>query len=211
MNNDTAILAPAFYPNLYPVRHLRDSAQKYGVPVKFYGTGRPYHHWFHTQVTYLIPEIMEAQNAGFENVLYTDASDAIFLSDLALIESTYRHAGSPDVLFSCEHGAELCAGGWMGKIEPVLEALRLIADMGEANPQDSWRTLHRDGLARISPDITRQLFQTVEDYLEVRDGQIYNPITRSYPKILHWNGGYTDPIDGKDAIMLPLIKRLEGE
>jgi hypothetical protein len=48
------------------------------------------------------------------------------------------------------------------------------------------------------------------DDLEVREGSLYNLVTDTYPCIFHYNGGYSDPVTGKEDRIEPWRTRLEG-
>jgi hypothetical protein len=210
------VLAPAYYNSLYPVRYLDQSAKRYGIDVHWYGLGKPYPGWYDVQIIDLLDELAKVITP---HVLYTDASDAIFLSGLDEIWQKYVDMDMPDILMSKElSGAN--AGGILAYKDSLigeLEYLRqyIIDGPDPDNPQERWRALIADSKpstrdAYIKLDQESEIFQVVDEPLDMVDilGGVYNPRTVNYPSILHFAGGYTSSIDGKARLIEPYWSKL---
>lgn len=207
------VLAPAFYVNpAYSTRYLRISAERCGVPVRWYGAGEPYRGWLDVQLVHLIEELKRVTTS---HVLYTDSSDSIFLSDLNEVWAKYVLMGEPEILLSVERDGGICAGGWMGRRLDAIDVLEWLFDAYEdSNPQERWREFYKhegEGFG-IQLDTERRIFQVADEPLEIVMG---NKRVRSshgtLPCVLHWAGGYTDPHVGKAALIEPAWKQLGYE
>ena len=205
------VIAPAYYQSLYPVRYLVESAKRHGVDIYWYGLGKSYTDWFNIQlidILELLPSIKST------HVLYTDASDAILLGNLAEINTKYLLLDQQPILLSRERSG-ICAGGWIAEKQALKEALEWLVfrmdkfDIGPdpRNPQERWRYGVESGELRkwlgFTPavDEKSEIFQVVDEPLEIKDGRVYNPRTNRYPSIIHFAGGYSDPQVGKYEIM----------
>jgi hypothetical protein len=205
------VLAPAFYSDPpHSTRYLRQSAARYSVPIRWYGEHQPYPGWHEVQIVRLIAEL---QDINTPHVLYTDASDAVFLSDLAEIELKYDTLGRPPILMSREHDG-LCAGGWMGWTSYAIEALTVLRDRypDESNPQTRWRRGRKDGAVRVTTDEDSDVFQVMTGeagaHVQIVGRRLMNTRPGSFPCIAHWAGGFSDPEVGKGAMIGPWWKRL---
>lgn len=203
------VIAPAFYPDLYNVRYLAESAERHKVPVKWYGQGLPYKGWFDVQVDCLLNLIPEIPTS---HVLYTDASDAFFCSDLVEITGKYLHMGEPKILVSQERSG-VCAGGWLAEKTKICETLSVLKyfrpeDPDPDNPQVRWRKALESKIIGADSDVACDIFQVVDEPLQVKNGRIFNPRTVRYPSVVHFAGGYTDPVGGKAAQIEPYWREL---
>lgn len=207
MSNDFTVLAPAFYKDWSKVKYLKQSAERWNVPITFYGFDEPYKGWHDVQIDRLI---IELEKLDTECVLYTDASDA-------LINDTFKFMPESQIEFSVEADGNICAGGWYANRLKILEILRILKDFKPCkdcgpdtmNPQTKWRCFLKwtgdDGVFR---DYGRLIFQVADEPLEIKDNRVYNPRTNSTPFIVHWAGGYTDPEAGKAALIEPYWRQL---
>lgn len=104
-------------------------------------------------------------------------------------------------------------GGWIGKVEVVRQLWRRGLDLygGEENDQGIFQGLLVDGSAwNIVLDHECRIWQTSPD-MDVNVGwersgksgelRCKNRLTRTYPCVLHFNGGYADPVEGKKERM----------
>jgi hypothetical protein len=213
------VLAPAFYDNHeWATRYLRQSAERHGVPITWYGVGEPYRGWHDVQLVRLLAELRKVDTS---HVLYTDSSDAMFLTSLDEIERTYvRELGNPALLISVEHDGGVNAGGWMGQTQWAIDALDWLNnwtfDGDDYNPQNRWREALVSGeLFGAEKDLSRAVFQVADETLfwgvPGMPGRVQTIHSRSYPAVLHWAGGYTDPKIGKAALIEPVWRELGYE
>jgi hypothetical protein len=196
------ILAPAFYNDWNKVRYLKQSAERWHVPITFYGFGEPYKGWFDVQVTRLLQEIEKAPTT---HVIYTDASDALINGPIPRLDS--------EICYSVEQDIKMCAGGWLGPKNLALQILTLVRDCeldhpDFMNPQERWRAILPKTGHYTWPDYHRSFFQVADEPLEIQDKRLYNPRTQTFPFIVHWAGGYTDPKVGKAALIEPYWSQL---
>lgn len=201
------VLAPAYYPSESKVKYLTKTAEYYGIPLKLYGVEQPYKGWINVQIDELINQLEELETSHF---IYTDASDAFFLSDLDEIINKYKGYGRPPILFSLEQDG-INAGGWMGEVIAGIEALRIL--QGEdfskiSNPQIRWRMAVSKCRIKIATDDFSSIFQVSGPELKVIGKRLYNPITCRMPSIVHFAGGYTDPETGKAELIEPVWNKL---
>lgn len=104
-------------------------------------------------------------------------------------------------------------GGWIGKSEVVRQLWRRGLDLygGEENDQGIFQGLLVDGSAwNIVLDHKCRIWQTSPD-MDVNVGwersgkdsimRCKNRLTRTYPCVLHFNGGFADPVEGKKERM----------
>jgi hypothetical protein len=184
------IVAPVYFPSMDPVRFLTESAERVSLPIHWYGLNKPYQGWWQVQVDDLLVEL---QDAPASHILYTDARDVIAAKGLWTIERRYAALGSPDLLISTEESG-VCAGGWMGTLGAVLDALETLRamDTDETNPQERWRQAVASGQVEAMIDKGRSIFQVIEHGTEKPTGCL-----------LHFAGGYVDPVYGRAPRMQP--------
>ncbi len=203
---NTTILAPAFYKSWDKVKYIKQSAEHWNVPITLYGFDEPYKGWHYVQIDRLIEEIAKVQT---EWVIYTDSSDAIINGPVPDIEPWNN------IIASVESDGQICAGGWLGRKEEVYQKLVSLKDFHPCkacgpdtmNPQIKWRCQYHwrydHGLDKFN-----EIFQVADVPLEIKEGRLYNPSTNTFPFIVHWAGGYTDPDVGKAALIEPTWKKL---
>lgn len=195
------ILAPAFYNSWDKVKYLKQSAERWKVPITFYGFGEPYKGWYDVQLDRLLKEL---QFTNSDYILYTDASDALVNGPLDL--------PTTGLLGSEEADGQFCAGGWLADRMYAIECLKLVKGSFPtkdiSNPQEKWRVAIAEHRVHMKLDHHRKIFQVADEPLDIVDGRIYNPRTNTFPFIVHWAGGYTDPEVGKAALIEPYWKQL---
>lgn len=187
------VLAPAFYSSYYNVRYLMLSAQRHGVEVRWYGLNEQFKGWVDTHVTRLKAELERVETS---HVLFTDASDALFLRGMDEIIRRYKGMGAPGLLVSVEDDG-LNAGGWMGRVSEAKKALAVIEKQTDGDPQLRWRHAVEQGMVMVDLDMEDRVFQVgfgVDDKLN--------------GCLLHFAGGYTDPEVGKKELIEPTWLRL---
>jgi hypothetical protein len=187
------VLAPCYYPSVESCKYLARSAEMQAVPIHWYGIGQSYHGWFEVQVSHLLREL---EIVTTDHVLYTDGSDTIMVGGMLEIAKRYRRLGSPDLLISSEKDG-VNAGGWMGRMEAARKALKVIQSLGDRNPQDSWRQALSERMIEAQIDAKSTIFHVVDQPPMVRD-----------TVMLHFAGGYSDPVSGKAYLMEPIWQTL---
>jgi len=217
--NNYTILAPAFYNSWNKVKYLKQSADRWGVPITFYGFGEPYRGWHDVQIDRLITEVEKIETKW---VIYTDASDTIINGAYPLDSTITALVDPPEpwatLIFSVESPGHLCAGGLIcntGTLLPILKQLKEFrpcnfCDSETSNPQIKWQC-YMGHWREEYKDYGREIFQVADEPLEIRNGRVYNPRTQTFPFIVHWAGGYTDPEVGKEALMGDVCRQLGYE
>ena len=123
-----------------------------------------------------------------------------------------------------------CVGGYIGEIPYMLETFRHMATYRDRSGDDAaiWQWAYDAGWFRPQIDTGCSIFQTMsgnassdlevanEIYLgsteeELSLMSLRNKLTRSYPCLLHFNGGYSDAVTGKFDMMLPWWKKIHPE
>lgn len=212
-----AYLATCFFGSTDDIWMLRDSAAKFGVDLKLYGLGKAFLPGFiEIKVTALLPELEQLSDQGYTHVLYTDGPDTFFVRGRQEIEAEYAALGAPAWLISAETscyphthlGEKLpmdkrCpnTGQYMGEIETILDGwkkLKAAYDDGTDNEQ-GWviRGIVDGILPEVTIDMDRFIFRSEADN--------YEPFMSGC--LLHFNGGYWDPTEGKQGRMLPVWER----
>lgn len=207
----TTVLAPSYYTSWYPTRYLYYSAQRYNVPIKWYGTQKPYPGRFGVQIIDLLNELTRVDTS---HVIYTDSSDALFLSDLSEIECKYRDMNIQSGILLSRERSGICIGGIVAQTDALYQALvqlalYIVEDLDGDNPQVRWRAAVRAGDIHADLDECSEIFQVVDEpLLGVVGDRVYNARTATYPSILHFAGGYTHPEQGKADRIEPYWKKL---
>lgn len=121
------------------------------------------------------------------------------------------------------HYRWLGSGQFIGSLDYLISIWQMLKDdyldkPGEDQNEQGWMVqCFVDG--KFGPefmlDTYCQVFQSagngdIADELRVENGRIYNAITDSYPCAIHFNGGYSDPITGKDTTMKPIWDAIGG-
>ncbi len=222
-----AAITACLYPDTRMIHLLMDSAVRHGVPLTPYGIGDNPSDWGHIKVTRLLPVIEELLEEGYTHVLYTDGTDSLFVRPWEDVQSEYLSLDSPLCLMSAETDCypfrELgdqfpargpwrypCAGQYMGEIPWILERWSAMARDYASHPErndQGWITLEilAGRMEGLVLDSECRIFQSMSgDGVEKRDGVI-NTVTGSRPCVLHFNGGYSDPVTGRDERMMPWV------
>ena len=201
---DLTILAPSFYPNMKPLWHFQQTAERFEVPVVHYGLGESHRTWLYSHLIRLRVELKNLPST--QHVLFTDTIDVIFNGTVEQMCDGYNRMGAPPILVSLEPNG-LNAGGWMGEVEAALELLTLIEPNPNGDVQVMWREAVEDKTIDVIFDDRRRVFYAGEgDDLTVEKGHF--KWAGSTPPIVHLPGGHTDKDTGRDYKMKPLLKRL---
>jgi hypothetical protein len=121
------------------------------------------------------------------------------------------------------HYRWLGSGQFMGELDYLIPMWQMLRDdymdkVGEDQNEQGWMVqAFVDG--KFGPqfvlDTECQVFQSagngdLADELQVMDGRIYNALTQTFPCAIHFNGGYSDPVTGKDRVMKPVWDAIGG-
>jgi hypothetical protein len=97
------------------------------------------------------------------------------------------------------------AGSYIGERTYIMSVFERMLPYGEkwsGDDAQAWHESWANGWFRPQLDLECNIFQVGCDghalkHLKVINNRYYNTETSSYPCILHDNGGYTDPVEGK--------------
>lgn len=201
------IIAPCFYPSGHYVRYFTQSATRHKLDLHLYGATKPFKDWIETHIVECLDVLKH--HVDSTHVLFTDASDVMFLSSMRDIQFAYDFLGRPPVLFSYERSG-LNAGGWIGERTAMIDVLELLKTCGTSgDPQVRLREAVARGWLNVAADLHSALFQVVDgSELEFEHGKLRNVHTGTFPCLLHFAGGYTDPENGKAQQIEPVWKAL---
>ena len=121
------------------------------------------------------------------------------------------------------------SGQFMGRLDYLIYAWQMLTDAymnkpGEDQNEQGWML---DAFVRgtFGPefvlDTNCQIFQSAgnghitggigtDKDLRLEGPRVYNTVTKSYPCAVHFNGGYSDPVTGKDAVLKPVWDAIGG-
>ena len=174
-------------------------------------------------------ECLKQHGDSFTHVLYTDSQDALFLAPLTEIIDKYASMNSPPLLFTASddtndlsiyadldldwttplcYPAQTC---FIGEVSYVIECFSKLGHLfsEEHAHVEAWK----EGWFRPVLDSSCRIFQNHPELRGhenciVKDGRVYNPLTDSYPSILHFGGGHSSWENGKDDRIIPWAKKL---
>lgn len=163
-----------------------------------YGFNKPYTDWIQTHITECLRVLKTMRNTS--HVLFTDASDVIFMNGMEEITKRYMRLGHPPMLIALENDG-INAGGWLGERDVAIAILEHLASeryQYTGDPQTRWRDAWSANRIDLTPDYSRSIFRVVGDGLREGEQGLWSDTC-----MLHFAGGYTDPIEGKAAQMEP--------
>jgi len=219
-----AVIAPCVYPSTDRVHYLRDSCAKHGVDIKFHGVGEPYADWRSMLLRYTIPHMRQLWQEDYTHVLYVDGIDSLFLAGIAEIQAKYERMDSPAILFSGDSDIPLSgsqnwhqigpwkypnAGGYIGALPSLIV---MWEDLERKNTEEGnyQRWIENWKLHRVRIDDRCEIFQAMDGHKAVMPcgERILNAVTGTWPCILHFRGGFCDPVSGRDERMEPWVEEL---
>lgn len=218
-----AFITACVYPSTQPIHMLQASADRLDIKLQPYGVGESPGGWGDIKVTKLLPCLDRLKAKGYTHVLYIDGVDSLFVRGYDAIMDEYYALASPELLMSTEvdcwplgrlapffdSDAQTRfrypnAGQYMGEIDYIAEKFamlqqeyfRIFGDVDQAWITQGIVDGKMDGLVL---DTTCSIFQSMSGAATSR-----NPDTC----VLHFNGGYVDPVDGRDARMKPVWEEI---
>jgi hypothetical protein len=221
-----AVITCACYESSERIHFLEDSCTRNGIVLHTHGLGHPFPGFAPSFIQHTIPHI-ERLAQDHSHILFIDGADSIVLSNLSEIAWKYERLGSPACLMSAEmdvppHKAYrgftasppwkyVNGGGYIAEIQKFLPMARTMEQQypNLGNHQDwfreSWEML------KWELDWNCQIFQTMNGIPSLRTVQdrVVNTVTGTWPCILHFAGGYSDPVTGRDERMKPWVEALQ--
>lgn len=197
------------------IRLLDESCYRFGIDLKPHGIGRQFSDWRTMLIAETLPSMRELSK-DYSHVLYVDGRDSIFVSDLGEIIQKYCQVGSPPCFMShdCHFpgvSVQLNAGGYMGEIPFIVEMwTRLANEYGaeDANYQNWVNDAYP--IEGLVCDWQCRIFQSINNEPTIKQGRVYNMRSGQMPCILHFRGGYSDPVHGREVRIKPVIEKLYG-
>lgn len=224
-----AFLTACLYPNTSYIRLLVESADYFNIDLKPYGVGMQCGDWVQAKYTELMKAAAVLPNY-YTHIVYTDGRDAMFCGTERQIVNSYLMYDAPPLLLSAETNCypfpELGqyftnpspwrypnAGQFIVERDYLLEhwpAMEKRYNNGgpESGNDQGWilQSYVKGHLPQARIDVDCGVFQSWGDTRVGvgPDGWVYNDRTGSYPSLVHFNGGYTDPVKGKEDRMQPV-------
>jgi hypothetical protein len=218
------VLSAACVDSLEAFEMFERSCRKYNIEHTQYGVGECCPGMSKMMVNMTIP-FLQSNIKRYDHVLYTDSRDAFFCAPLEEVMEKYEGMGSPSILTAStveswplpqlEHfypstGTDYKfphSGGYLGTIEAVLEMAQEMSKYTDTVEDESaiWQLFWAMKEWRPLIDSKCEVFQVnrIGD-LKVKDKRLFNKHTKSNPCIMHFSGGYSDPVQGKWPTMIDL-------
>lgn len=124
------------------------------------------------------------------------------------------------------HYRWLGSGQFMGQLDYLIDAWQMLKELGttEADQNEQGWMLKAFVEGRFGAgfvlDTACHIFQSAgnsdvqfgpEGELTVQEGRVYNKVTQTYPVAVHFNGGYSCPVNGKYDTIEPVWRSLGNE
>ena len=220
-----AVITPCLYPSQERIHLLLESAYRNNVAIIPYGVGYQFVDWKNMMMEHTIPAMMRRESEGCTHVLYVDGIDSIFISGLDEIVAKYERLGSPPCLMSADSDkpqfntfgflgrrpwAYLNAGGFIAEINNFTSTVDYLArKYADDADYQNW-FIRAWPLNGFTLDHECSIFQSMngEPYLRAMGNRLLNPVTGTFPSILHFRGGYCDPETGRESRIKPILKEM---
>lgn len=210
------------------------SCRKFGITPLSYGIGATRYEGngamrMDGQLDFLL-----ANGKGYTHVLFTDSWDVLFVAPLSEIISKYENMGSPPLLMNASSKWAVndppiyvdagydestpyrypVGAAYIGEVQHIIDNFSRMDRSIKADQAYAYNKAWKEGWFRPVMDNHCYLFQDNvhfpdRDVCMIRDGRIYNPLTETFPSVIHLaDGGYTNPETGKDDRIRPWAERL---
>lgn len=201
------VTCPALYPSRERIRFLDDSARRFGIELRPHGIGQQFVDWRTMLMEHTLPAFRQYVAEGYTHVLYVDGNDSLFVHGMDDILDGYAWYSNPRCLMSADKGSSwLNAGGYMGELDFIIPMWEGLYDLYGADDGDYQNWVVK-GLDRLRPrlrlDDDYNLFEPIDDLKD----RVYG----SRPSVLHFRGGYSDPVTGRDERIAPVVRELWGD
>jgi hypothetical protein len=216
------------------IHWMTKSCEMFKIPLHVWGQA-PWCGWLRAHLD-AKEELKKLRAEGYTHFLYTDGRDAFFVVGLDEVLAKYTAMGSPRWLVAGEMNPWPLAqlglhekfatdspykypncGGQIGEIDYVLDRWDFMEEnYKEENGENTQGYVQRgfvEGvLAGMKIDTECRIFQCWEGALNVDlyRGRVFNQSTFAKPCLIHFHGGYTDPVHGKNDRIAPVWKELFG-
>jgi hypothetical protein len=120
-SSDITVIFPAVFETWEPVWMMLHTCKRFGIEPKPYGFGDTYDGWVNIKLNRLLEAVKEVETS---HVLYTDASDAFFLTGLDEITRKYNDLGCPPLFMAAEASKFPTYMHWYNEVTTWDESLR---------------------------------------------------------------------------------------
>jgi len=225
-----ATVCPCMYPDTKMIHYLMESCAKQGIELKPHGLGVVFGGWARHFISDTVPAVQDLKREGYTHILYTDGMDSIIIAPEEEIIWKYEAAGSPACLMSsdCEcfppipdadkrfTAAEpwryVNAGGFIAEIDYFVAMVKYLAPRypDEGNHQ-AW-FVQDWPIPGLVLDHKCSIFQPMDGSNKtiVIENRIVSVFSGEWPCVLHFRGGYSDPVTGRDFKIEPVWRKLYG-
>jgi len=222
---DIKVVLPCVFPNTDPIWQMLHTCKRFGIEPKLFGMGGTYAGWIDLKVDKYLEVAKEVWSEGYSHILYTDARDAWFTSNLDEIAVKYEAMGAPPILLSAQR--HRFVGGYnkwydllkwdesldfpfigtpgqLCEVEALIYALNQMKTYDRENlPDDDppyWLLFMQEHVVALDHDC--HIFMNVgdmarEEWAAYATGHAFNNLTCTKPCIIHFNGGSSDALKGK--------------
>lgn len=223
-----AIITACLYPDRQRIHYLDESCQRQGIFLIPHGIGATFAGWANALVSQTLPAIEDLQREGYTHILFTDGSDSIIIAPEKEIIEKYKSHGMPSCLMSADSecfpplngekftGPEpwryVNGGGYIAEIGYFVALVKYLAAKYAADDGNHQSWIVKDWpIPGLVLDHKCTIFQPMDHTpKEAQNGRIVNFWTDEWPCILHFRGGYSDPVTGRDERITPVWRQLYG-
>lgn len=205
------------------------SCRMYGIDPVLIGTGCLYYPGLVDMRINGILHFLNSYTGDATHVLYSDGWDAFFTAPMEEILLKYNRYGAPPILIAaspnCGNIQDVDSSPYAGlfdtdrhyrypglfyiaEIPTMIRLFQWMKQKGLVNSLagddhtpwlEAWKEHYQ-----MEVDWDCHIFQgTMDGHCVVEDGRIHNRLTGSTPAIVHFGGGYCDPVYGKDPQIIP--------
>lgn len=222
-----AVVTTACYPTRDRIHLLDKSAIRQKMRLDAFGIGVQFSNWKQMLLEQTLPSLEEYAKT-YSHVLYVDAADTLFVGSLPEILAKYERFGSPPCFMSSDLDIPtvntdsfkgplpwrfLNAGGFITKIEYFVGLMKVLSTKySDDGDYQNW-LIREWPIPGMFLDHECTIFQSMCGHPAILPfgARVLNSVTGSWPCVLHFRGGYSDPQTGRDERMIPWCKQLWGE
>lgn len=223
-----AVVTACLYRDRKPIHYLDRSCEKQGIFLIPHGIGSTFSGWANALIRETLPAIADLHKEGYSHALFTDGSDSIVIAPQSEIIEKYKLRGSPPCLMSADSECFPAMNGpnfkgpepWRyvnggGYICEIPYFVRMMTGFAMRHGDDG---NHQGWIVKEWPvegmllDHNCCIFQPMDNNpaLAVVGHRLVNNVTHEWPCVLHFRGGYSDPLTGRDERIEPVWRQLYG-